>query len=297
MKGSEKISRRNIMKTGLGMFAALPAIEIVGAASVTDNSLDKKFTKVEKSQDPWRGLKIGVATFSFLQFPTETAIANVRKLDLKYVSIKDKHLPMTASSEERKTLAKKFIDGGVTPLSCGNMNVSKTPTEEEFRRIFQYAKDIGVPTIVTQPPPEYIPLLDKLVKEFDIKVALHNHGPNRVYPTPYEAMAKAKGYDKRIGVCIDIGHTARCGVDPAKAVIDFGDRVYDMHLKDVTSPKEEGQAIEVGRGIIDIQAVLKALITIKYAHLAAFEHEINMEDPMPGLGESVGYIRALLSQI
>ena len=152
--------------------------------------------------------------------------------------------------------------------------------------------------MVCAPPLDAIPLLDKLVKEYDIKLALHNHGPeDKNFPTPYEAYSAAKNFDKRIGLCVDVGHCARAGKDPARAILDCRDRVFDVHLKDIHALVKNGKAIEVGRGVLDIAAILKALIAINFTGNVGFEYEKDASDPALGLAESVGYVRGILKTL
>lgn len=239
------------------------------------------------------GLKIGVATYTLRTLPTDDAITVLKRLEVKSCSLKDSHLPMKATPDELKAIVAKFRAAGIEPLSVGNVGMKND--EASTRAAFEYAKAAGIGTMVCAPPLDAIPLLDKLVKEYDIKLALHNHGPeDKNFPTPYEAYNAAKGYDKRIGLCVDVGHCARAGKDPAKAILDCRDRVYDIHLKDVSKVAKDGKPIEVGRGGIDIPAVLRALRTIKFEGNVGFEYEKDAKEPVLGLAESVGYVRGIL---
>jgi sugar phosphate isomerase/epimerase len=216
---------------------------------------------------------------------------------MKYISIKNvkNHIDLSHTSEERKQRAQMFRAAGMIPMSVGN--VSMRGSDDDIRKGFEYAKDVGVPTIVCAPRRDAIPLLDKLVKEFDIKLAIHNHGPEDkgYFPSPYDAMELISKYDKRIGLCIDVGHTLRAGVDPAEAIIKCKDRLYDLHLKDIAALGAKNIAMEGGRGILNLKAVLQALIKIKYEGLAGYEYEKDGKDPLPGLAETIGYTRGLLA--
>jgi inosose dehydratase len=240
-------------------------------------------------------LNIGVATYTLRNLTTDAAITVLQRLAIKTCSLKDSHLPMKATPEELKAIVAKFIAAGITPLSVGNVGMKD---EASMRAAFEYAKATGIGTMVCAPPLDSIPILDKLVKEFDIKLALHNHGPeDKNFPTPYEAYNAAKGFDKRIGLCVDVGHCARAGKDPAKAILDCRDRVYDIHLKDVSVVAPNGKPIEVGRGGLDIASILKALIAIKFTGNVGFEYEKDAKEPVLGLAESVGYVRGTLKSL
>jgi sugar phosphate isomerase/epimerase len=143
-----------------------------------------------------------------------------------------------------------------------------------------------------------MPILDSMVKEFDIRLAIHNHGPeDKRFPSPYDVWKAVEGYDRRIGLCIDIGHTARARVDPAEAIRRCRDRLYDLHIKDIDSTAPEGRTVEAGRGVLDLRSILRALLEVGYPNLLSFEYEKDEDDPLPGLAESVGYVRGLLAGI
>ncbi|MCB0847902.1 MAG: sugar phosphate isomerase/epimerase, partial [Bacteroidetes bacterium] len=105
-----------------------------------------------------------------------------------------------------------------------------------------------------------------------------------------------KNLDPRIGLCIDIGHTIRIGLDPATEIKRFADRLYDMHFKDVDKAQPEGATVEIGRGVIDIPGIVKTLKKIKYSGVVALEYEKDADDAIPGLAESVGYVRGILAK-
>lgn len=246
--------------------------------------------------DPFKGLKVGIASYSFRKLPLAGAVKATQRVGVHYTSIKDFHLPLKSTTDERKAAAQAFRDAGITPLSCGVISIKDEPSA---RNAFEYARDIAVPTIVCHPEPSTLPLLDKLVKEFGIKIAIHNHGPDKgsIYPTPYDAMKVINQLDERIGLCIDVGHTARAGADPVKAIRELHARLYDVHFKDVsrTDGKNPSVEIEVGRGVLDIRGMLQALLDVKFAGHVGFEHEKDPMDPIPGVAESVGYTKGILS--
>ncbi len=244
-------------------------------------------------RDPWLGLKMGIATYTFLKLPLDAAIAGVRRVDLHHASIKDAHLPLKSTTEQRREVAAKFRAAGITLLSCGVI----TPKDDaEIRNMFEYARDAGIPTIVCKPSRASLSTLEKMVKEFDLKVAIHNHGPeDKVWPSPLDAWEAIGPLDPRVGVCIDVGHTARCGVDPAQAIRTCAGRLFDLHIKDIEAPSGNSRPTELGRGVLDLRGILRALLEIKYAHHVGLEFEKNLNDPMPGTAESIGYLKGVLS--
>ena len=282
------ISRRQMIKA-VALASAIPAIPLFPLASVS--------TAAAADADAWHGLKVGVATYTLRELPIEEAIKGVKRVGLKYVSIKNvkNHIDLSHASEERKQRAQMFRDAGLIPLSVGN--VSMRTGEADIRKAFEYARDIGVPTIVCAPSLEAIPILDKMVKEFDIKLAIHNHGPEDkgFFPSPFDVMRAVEKFDKRIGLCIDVGHTARAGVDPADSILKCQERLYDLHMKDISALGDKNTPIEGGRGILDSKSILAAILKIKYQGLVGFEYEKDGKDPVPGLAESVGYVKGLLA--
>ena len=277
-----------MIKAGALASLALPAF---GGASLTSATAP---VPQSAAGDPWRGLKVGVASYTLRKMPLDAAIEAIRRLDLKYVSIKDFHLPMKSTADERRAVAQKFKAVGITPLSCGNITMQND--EANIRAAFEYARDAGLPTIVCSPHPDSMPILDRMVKEFDIRLAIHNHGPeDKRFPSPYDVWRAAEKYDARIGLCIDVGHTARAKVDPAEAILKCRARLYDLHFKDINSTEPNGSTIEGGRGVLDLPAILRALLKIRYTHLVSFEYEKDENDPLPGLSETVGYAKALLA--
>ena len=288
------VSRRDLLKTGALAAAALPFAELFG--------LEASATAQTAAADPWRGLKIGVATYTFREWPLEETIKGLQRAGMKYISIKNvkNHIDLSHTPEERKARAKMFRDAGMVPLSVGNVGMKND--EAEMRRAFEFARDVGVPTMVCAPNGtisdlnQWVQRLDPLVKEFDIKLAIHNHGPeDKNFPSPYDVMKIAEKYDKRIGLCIDVGHTARAGVDPAESIIKCKERLYDVHLKDISALGNRNTPIEGGRGILNLKAILTALIKIKYQALAGYEYEKDGKDPLAGLTETLGYTKGLLA--
>ena len=163
----------------------------MSVASIAGAAPTPSTMTIQLDADPWRGLKIGVASYSLRTLSLEAAIKAINRSGLKYVSIKDSHLPMKSTPEHRKEVAQKFKDAGILPMSCGNVTMEND--EANIRYAFEYARDTGLPTIVCSPHPDSFALLDKMVKEFDIKLAIHNHGPgDKRFPSPYDAMAAAE---------------------------------------------------------------------------------------------------------
>jgi inosose dehydratase len=287
--------RRDLIK-GAALAASLPVAKLAWAQATGASPAAPPARNAAPNAQRWRGLKAGVASYTLRKLPLEAAIRAIQRVGLQYVSIKDFHLRLDSTPEERKAVAAKFKAAGITPLSCGNITMQNDAAD--VRRAFEYARDASLPTIVCSPHPDSMPILDAMVKEFDIRLAIHNHGPeDKRFPSPYDVWKAVERYDQRIGLCIDVGHTARARVDPAEAVRKCRARLYDLHMKDIDSTAPEGKTIEGGRGVIDMASVLTALLEIRYPHLMSFEYEKDEEDPVPGLSETVGYTKGLLARM
>jgi sugar phosphate isomerase/epimerase len=164
--------------------------------------------------------------------------------------------------------------------------------------VFDYARDAGMKTIVCAPDLDALDNVEKMAKEYDLRIAIHNHGPgDKRYPSPLDVLGLVKDRDSRMGICMDVGHTVRLNQDPVAAIEQCAPRLYEFHMKDVTAAKAEGKPTQVGRGVIDIPGVLNALLTIKWPYHLALEYEASADDPLPGMIESYAYIRGVLAGV
>jgi len=239
--------------------------------------------------------ELGLASYTLRKFDLTKTIELTKRVGLKHIALKDFHLAMNSTPEQLQAAAAQVKEAGLDLYGCG---VVYMRNEQQVNQAFDYAKIAGMRVIIGVPEHNLLPLVEKKVREYDIKVAIHNHGPgDKVYPLPSSVYEKIKGLDPRIGLCNDIGHTIRAGVDPVASIIEFADRLIDFHIKDVSAANPKGGAIEMGRGVIDIPAVMRALIQTGFAGIAAFEYEKDADDPVPGLAESVGYARGVLAAI
>jgi sugar phosphate isomerase/epimerase len=298
ISGPRPVESRNILEPNMAATRSLSrrGFLAAGPAAVTVAGLAPRAIAQQPGSagDPWLGLKIGIATYTFSRLPLDSAIAGVVRVGINYASIKDAHLPLKSTADQRREVAKRFRDAGITPLSCGV--VTMNDSEADIRNVFEYARDAGVPTIVCSPRPASLPTLDRMVKEFNIRLAIHNHGPeDKTWPSPMDAWRAVQPFDERIGLCIDVGHTARTGLDPTKAIRDCAARLYDLHIKDIASKEGKSRPVEVGRGVLDIRAMLRALLDIGYGYHVGLEYEKDLNDPIPGAAESIGYIRGTLA--
>jgi inosose dehydratase len=236
-------------------------------------------------------LKVGLASYTLRKFNLDEVISISRRLGLNSIALKSMHMPLESSAEEIRQMAGKVKGAGLNLYGAG---VIYMKTKQEVDTAFHYASNAGLEMIVGVPNHDLLPQVNDLVKKHNIKLAIHNHGPgDDLYSSPDDVYAKIKGLDKRIGLCIDIGHVVRIGQDPVPMIEKYKDRLYDMHLKDVDKAEAKGSSVEIGRGIIDIPMVIRTLKKIDYQGCMALEYEKDGDDPVPGLAESVGYVRAV----
>ncbi len=237
-------------------------------------------------------LKIGVASYSLRKFPRAKAIEMLKTLRVGYVSIKSFHLPYEGSPEETRKGADEFRAAGIEVLSGGNINL-RDPAQN--RKMFEYAKAAGLPMMVCAPRQETLDQVEELVKEFNIKIAIHNHGPeDKFFPTPESALEALEGRDWRMGVCIDVGHTTRTGTNVLDSIRRAGPKLFDMHIKDLANLMDRRSQVEVGRGAMPVAAIFEELIEMNYQGGVMLEYEIKPDDPLPGMIESISYMRGVL---
>lgn len=272
-------SRRSFLQVGSAGLATLGLFEHLQATAAAS-----KKPKV---------LTLGMASYTFRKFPLEQTLAMTVKAGVENIAFKSMHLPLDSSPDQIAQIIQKAKVAGLNVYGCGVVYMN---TEAEVQQAFDYAKAAGMKIIIGVPKHELLDATEARIKQYDIPVAIHNHGPgDKLYPTPESVYEKVKGRDKRMGLCIDVGHTQRSGIDPAKAVKDFADRLLDVHVKDVSAASREGKTVEIGRGVVDIPALLTALIGIKYNGVVALEYEKDEDEPLPGSTESIGYLRGVLS--
>ncbi|NOX55849.1 MAG: sugar phosphate isomerase/epimerase [Planctomycetes bacterium] len=245
--------------------------------------------------DGKRPLKLALASYTLRKFSLEETLAMTRRVGLTAICLKSFHLPLDASEKQIAETRQKVAQAGLT-LYGGGVIVLRN--REQIDQAFDYAKSAGMKRIIGAPTVETLPLINEKIQQYDIEVAIHNHGPgDKHFPTPDVAYEKIKKFDPRFGLCHDVGHTVRYGKDPVAITEKCADRMLDVHMKDVTSATRKGRATPCGRGVVDIPTLLRALIKTGYKGYLAFEYESDPNDPLPGLAESVGYVRGVLDTL
>ena len=276
-------SRRNFLRlSGAGLLATqAPSI-----LTAQESSLKKE------SGIPF---ELGIASYTFREFTLEETIAMTARLGIKKLCLKSMHMPLDSSQEEILTMSAEVTTAGIDLYGGGVIDMKSV---EEVDHAFAYATYAGMDLIVGVPEHALLEHCNEKVKETGIKLAIHNHGPgDKKYPTPESAYKLIKDMDPGMGLCVDIGHTARIGEDPIEDTRKYMDRVHDIHIKDEDKADPSGQPCEVGHGVIDIPGFLKMLLEENYSKIVSFEYEKDGKDPLAGLAESVGYVRGVLKVI
>jgi len=241
-------------------------------------------------------VRLGMASYTFRNFMRAQMIGFMKQLNLNALNTKDvkDHLPMDAQAEAQ-ALA-DYAAAGIKLHAAGVVYFAKDE-DEDIRRKFEYGKRAGLPVIVAgDPTPETLPRLEKFVKEYDIRIAIHNHGPeDKLWQSPLDILKDIKNTDARIGCCIDVGHTVRAGTDVVEAIHAVGPRLFNMHMKDLADFHNKDSQVAVGEGKMPVREIFEALITTKYAGFVDLEYEIQADDPMPGVSKSFAYMRGVLA--
>lgn len=299
MPPQSTLSRREALKTVAFGAITLPLLSssLFAAEASSATAASSVAPLPNSGTDRENGLRLGVASYSTRTMTLDETIAVLQLLRIKNTGLFKAHCDwQSATVDTCRAVGAKLRAAGLTLTGSGVVNLPND--EAKLRQAFENVRAAEMATMVCKPEIAALPLIDKLVKEYDQKLAIHNHGPeDKVFPTPESAFEAVKSFDSRIGLCIDIGHTARAGVDPVEAIKKYASRLYDLHLKDSIAIVGAMKDIptEVGTGRLNIRGVLSALKQINYPGVVAFEYEKVASNPVTGLAESIGYVRGMLA--
>jgi len=277
--------RRDFIRTG-----ALAAAAFTASSDVFPLAQQHP-TAVEASP-----VRLGLASYTFRNFNRAQLLGFMKQLNVFALNVKDvkDHLPMDPQAEA--TALADYAAAGIRLHAAGAIYFAKDE-DADIRSKFEYCKRAGIAVIVAgDPAPETLPRIEKFVKEFDIRIAIHNHGPeDRIWHSPLDVLKAVKGMDPRIGCCIDVGHAARAGTDVVQAIHEAGPRLFNLHMKDLTSFQSKESQVAVGDGIMPLRAMFAALIAMRYPGFVDLEYEVHPDDPMPGVISSFAYMRGVLA--
>ncbi len=243
-------------------------------------------------EDPYAPFKMGVQSYSMRKMGLEAMLRATRELGLRYIEAFMAHLPYFGAPEKWSEMKQTVAKSGVEVLAYGVVGFDGN--EQAARTIFEFAKAMGIPVITADPAPASFRYLARMCEEFNIPVAIHNHGPNTRYDTIRSVEEAMRGQPEWIGACIDTAHFLRSGENPEEAVRRFGRRVHAVHLKDV---KDRTQYTLLGKGDLDMVGFLRALRRIDFKGCLALEYEENPDDPLPDLRACLEAIRAAVRQV
>ncbi len=237
----------------------------------------------EASLARYGGFPMGIQSFSLRGFGVDGALDKIRELELHWVELVRAHYPPAMNDAKIAEMREK--------LEARDIGISAHGVEgfwadhERNERFFRFAKAAGIRNITADPSPDAFESLDRLVKQYDIRIAIHNHGPGQRYDKIDDALRAVSKWDPRIGFCADLGHYIRSGEDPVKAVHELGGRLYGVHLKDFAEAKKQTRGVILGEGHLDVEGVFKALKAVKFPADGALslEYEENPKDPMANI--------------
>jgi sugar phosphate isomerase/epimerase len=285
MSKSRELSRRDFLRSGA----------VVAAAAVTPEGV-----LAIAQQRPTTGgaspIQLGLASYTFRNFTRAQLIACMKQLNVFALNAKDvkDHLPMDPPAEAAAVA--DYAAAGIALHAAGAIYFPKDD-DADIRGKFEYCKRAGIGVIVAgDPAVETLPRIEKFVKQYDIRIAIHNHGPeDKLWPSPLNVLKAVRDMDPRIGCCIDVGHTARAGTDVVEAIRAAGPRLFNLHMKDLANFQDKESQVAVGEGIMPLRKMFEVLIAIKYAGFVDLEYEIHPDDPMPGVVASFAYMRGVLA--
>ena len=282
------MKRRTFIRTSMVSAAALTLLGTNTRVYAAENIKKNSTLKTPQKEEPFR---LGMAGWTFHKFNLQKTLETMKQLDVHYLCIKDFHLPLDSSDEQIAAFHQKLAEYSVTGYGVGPIYMK---SEAEVDRAFQYARRVGVKILVGVPNYELLDYVEQKVRQYDIRLAIHLHGPDMpMYPNALDIWNNVKDRDARMGMCLDIGHNLRYGSDSLSDLRRYHTRVFDIHLKDVTGTTKADKSVELGRGRIDFPLFVRLLRKYNYTGSVSLEYEKDMSNPFMGIAESVGYFRGV----
>jgi inosose dehydratase len=282
------ISRRDFITTA-SAFAASTAL--IGNAGLIGNTAFGNSIENRKQR-----ISLGIQLYSLREFSLEAALDYAKQIGFTQVEFYSKMLPIDSTPEQIADVRKKVTDRGLSISAHGVNRFTKDAAAN--RKLFEFAKAVGIPTITADPDPDSFANLNDLVKEFDIRVAIHNHGPKHRYNKALDVLYAVEKYDSRIGACADLGHYIRSGEKPTEVIRLLKGRLYGIHLKDFAEMQDKTKGVVLGKGHLDCQGVVDALLAVDFPANGAFslEYEENPKDPIAEIKECFAVANAALAK-
>lgn len=257
---------------------------------------------IAEPNDEFGGFTLGMQSYTFRKFNLEQALKRTHDLGLKYVEFFNGHVPITNDESKIKAVKKLCGDYGITPVAFGVESFTKD--HDANKRKFEFGKALGIKTLSADPTPDSFNSLDKLVEEYKISIGIHPHGPSgRGLHRWYSAeiiMKAVKDHDPLIGTCLDTGHLIRAAqmgkkLDPAAEVRVMGARNFGIHLKDHDNVAKHD--VIIGRGVLNVPEVLKALREVKFGGYISIEYEYHEDDPSPDVKQCIAVFKESVKKL
>ncbi len=281
----DSLSRRELLRNAA-----------VGAAGLT---LLPALAQAGRAPNAYKPFHMAIQSYTLRGYKVDEALAKTKEIGLKYWEGWDGHMPVTDDPKLIQTYKDKLAANGITMLTYGVVGFSNN--EADARKKFAFAKAMGLRTMSAYPSLDSLSLLDKLTEEYNINLAIHNHGPgDNLYDKIQKQVDALQGHSPRIGACIDTGHYLLSDERPETAAGTFGKRVFGVHLKDVKIGEDQKKSFtELGKGTLDINVFLKELIKFDYQHrgLLSLEYEEHPDAPIPYINECLATVRHSLDTI
>jgi sugar phosphate isomerase/epimerase len=267
---------------------------IAAAATCLSSNASLGFSEVNGPGTKPSPVRLGIASYSFRKFDEKQVIEFAKQLQTPLLNVKDVHLPI-GTQEQINAATAEYTAAGMKLTAAGTIYFLKDD-DEDVRAKFEYCKLTGIPIIVAGPTKQTLPRVEKFVKEYGIKIAIHNHGPeDKQFPSPLDVLSAVQDMDPRMGLCIDVGHTARTGTDVVAAIKKAGPRLFDVHMKDLADMRVKESQVAVGDGKMPVRAIFETLEEMGYRGNVDLEYEIFPDDPMPGMIKSFAYMRGVIA--
>ena len=263
--------------------------------------------------------RLGIAGYTFCSTKLDPSLEIMKQVDNHLLCVKDFHLKYSATDAEIAAFKQKLASFGVEAVAAGPLYCA---TEKDARMLFDFAKRYGMKTVVGVPyevakgqsdkwnqrveSDQMLDIIEKFVKEYDIRFAIHNHGPDAptLFPTAESVMKRIAHRDARIGLCLDVCHEQRSGKDPVATIYKYGDRIYDVHVNNIlfknvkrVKGKVPYTPVPGGRGDMDLPGIFRALAEIGYAGVCHIEYGRNHGNGAKELHETVAYMRGCMDTV
>ena len=246
------------------------------------------------------GWQLGSQAYTFNRFSFFEAVEKIKTCGLKYVEgypgqvigggfegNMDYHMP----EDKMKKVLSKLRAEGVAMVSFG---VTVADNEGDWRQLFKFANTMGIRNLTAEPDPKFMPLLSELCDRYKINLAIHNHPEPTRYWNPDIVLNAIKGQSKRIGMCADIGHWIRSGLDPVECLKKAEGHIVQLHFKDLNKKSKDAHDVHWGQGVANVKAVMQELKRQKFKGLFSVEYEHNWENNVPDVQASVNYFRQIV---